>query len=231
MAGTAREILETTAAVVPAYNAEPYLASVIGNIQRFLPADRIVVVDDGSTDRTHEIARAAGVVVVAHEVNRGKGAALWSGARKALELGMRYIITLDADGQHDPAEIPRFAEQAGKSGADIIVGNRMDDRKDMPFIRIFANRATSAFVSLRTGIRIPDSQNGFRMLKTSIFEKINLVTRRYDTESEILIKTAHLGGRITSIPVQTIYGTETSSVHPFVDTLRFFRMVIRSYFW
>jgi glycosyltransferase involved in cell wall biosynthesis len=144
---------------------------------------------------------------------------------------MEYIVTLDADGQHDPTEIPRFAEHVGKSGADIVVGNRMDNRKDMPFIRIFANKATSSFVSLRAGVRIPDSQNGFRMLKTSIFKKIELVTRRYDTESEILIKTAGMGGRIDSIPVETIYGTETSAVHPFVDTLRFFRMVIRSLFW
>jgi glycosyltransferase involved in cell wall biosynthesis len=231
MARTAAEILDRTAAVVPAYNAGCYLASVIANIRRFLPANRIVVVDDGSTDGTNDIARNAGVVVVAHGVNQGKGAALKSGALKAIELGMEYIVTLDADGQHDAAEIPRFAEHAGRSGADIIVGNRMDNRKDMPFIRIFANTATSSFVSLRTGIRIPDSQNGFRMLRTSIFKKIDLVTRRYDTESEILIKTAGLGGRIDSIPVETIYGTETSSVHPFVDTLRFFRMVIRSLFW
>jgi glycosyltransferase involved in cell wall biosynthesis len=231
MARATNDILEKTAAVVPAYNAGTYLPSVIGNIQKFLPLNRIVVVDDGSTDGTNAAARNAGVVVVVHETNQGKGAALSSGARKAIELGMDYIITLDADGQHDPADIPRFAEYAGRSGADIIVGNRMDDRKDMPFIRIFANTATSMFVSLRTGIRIPDSQNGYRMLKTSIFEKIKLVTRRYDTESEILIKTAGMGGRIESIPVETIYGTETSSVHPFVDTLRFFRMVIRSLFW
>jgi glycosyltransferase involved in cell wall biosynthesis len=231
LAKATTEMLETTAAVVPAYNAEPYLAAVIEDIHRILPKSQIIVVDDGSTDRTNQIARRAGIVVVEHEENQGKGAALSSGAQKAIELGMDYIITLDADGQHDPSEIPKFIEHAEKTGADIIVGNRMDNRKDMPFIRIFANRATSAFVTLRTGIRVPDSQNGYRMLRTAIFLKIKLVTRRYDTESEILIKTAGIGGTIDSIPVQTIYGTETSSVNPFIDTLRFFRMVIRSLFW
>jgi glycosyltransferase involved in cell wall biosynthesis len=231
LAITAAEILEKTAAVVPAYNAEPYLPSVIEDISPFIPKRHIIVVDDGSADDTLRVARVAGAVVIQHEVNQGKGAALISGAKKALELGMDYMITLDADGQHDPAEIPQFVEHAAKSGADIIVGNRMDDRKDMPFIRIFANRSTSAFVSLRTGIKIPDSQNGYRMLRTNIFRKIDFVTKRYDTESEILIKTAGLGGKIESIPVQTIYGTEVSSVNPFIDTLRFFRMVIRSLFW
>jgi glycosyltransferase involved in cell wall biosynthesis len=217
--------------VLPAYNAPPYLTAVIEDLGEFLPEDQIIVVDDGSTDDTNRVAREAGVVVVEHRMNQGKGAALVSGAGKAIELGMDYIITLDADGQHAPAEIPKFVEHARKTGADIICGNRMDDRKNMPFIRIFANRATSWFVTLRTGIKIPDSQNGYRMLKTAVFEKINLVTKRYDTESEILIKTAGIGGKIESIPVQTIYGTETSSVNPFIDTLRFFRMVGRSLFW
>jgi len=231
LATTADEILEKTAAVVPAYNAELHLPAVIEDISQFIPKRHIIVVDDGSVDDTHRVAQDAGATVVQHEVNQGKGAALISGARKALDLGMDYMITLDADGQHDPAEIPQFVEHEAKSGADIIVGNRMDDRKDMPFIRIFANRSTSAFVSLRTGIKIPDSQNGYRMLKTDIFKKIDVVTKRYDTESEILIKTAGLGGKIESIPVQTIYGTEVSSVNPFIDTLRFFRMVVRSLFW
>jgi glycosyltransferase involved in cell wall biosynthesis len=225
------EILKKTAAVLPAYNAARHLTSVIADVEKYLPKKQIIIVDDGSADDTKGVAGEAGVVVVVHPVNQGKGAALVSGARKAIALGMDYIITLDADGQHDPAEIPNFAEHARKTGADIICGNRMDDRRDMPAIRVFANSTTSWFVTLRTGIKIPDSQNWYRMLKTDVFKKITLVTKRYDTESEILIKTAGIGGKIESVPVQTIYGTETSSVHPFIDTLRFFRLVWRSLFW
>lgn len=224
-------IIDKTAAVVPAYNAARHLPSVIEDIARHIPKERIIVVDDGSSDDTRGTARSAGADVVVHEINQGKGAALCSGGKRAIELGMDYIITLDADGQHNPDEIPLFIDHAERTGADIIVGNRMDDRQDMPFIRVFANTSTSWFVSLRSGTKIPDSQNGYRMLKTWIFDKIEFVTTRYDTESEILIKAAGMGGKIESIPVETIYGEETSSVNPFIDTLRFFRMVGRSLFW
>ena len=223
--------MERTAAVVPAFNAARHLPDVITDIAQHIPRERIIVVDDGSSDATRETAVAAGVVVVVHDGNRGKGAALVSGGKRAIELGMAYAITLDADGQHNPAEIPRFVALAGRTDADIIVGNRMDDRKDMPFIRVFANTTTSWFVSLRSGARIPDSQNGYRMIKTWVFDKIDFETTRYDTESEILIKAARMGARIESLPVETIYGDEKSTVNPFIDTLRFFRLVGRSLFW
>ena len=224
-------IVEKTAAVVPAFNAARHLPEVIAGIAAHIPKERIIVVDDGSADATRETAVKAGVVVVVHDVNRGKGAALVSGGKRAIELGMEYAITLDADGQHDAADIPRFVALAERTGADIVVGNRMDDRKDMPFIRVFANTTTSWFVSLRSGARIPDSQNGYRMIKTWVFDKIDFETTRYDTESEILIKAARMGARIESLPVETIYGDEKSTVNPFIDTLRFFRLVGRSLFW
>jgi len=220
-----------TAIVIPAYNAAAHLPAVLAGVHGAVPNSPVIVVDDGSTDGTGDVARSGGAVVVTHGVNRGKGAALVSGATKAIDMDMDYVVTLDADGQHDPAEIPKFMDAAARTGADVLIGNRMENRRDMPFIRVFANRVTSAFVSLRTGQKIPDSQNGYRMLKTDVFRHISLETQRYDAESEILIKAAGRGGRIYSVPVQTIYGEEVSSVHPFVDTLRFFRLVFRSLFW
>jgi glycosyltransferase involved in cell wall biosynthesis len=188
-------------------------------------------VDDGSSDDTLATARAAGVVVVVHPENRGKGVALHSGMEKAIELGMEFVITLDADGQHDPAEIHRFVERQAETDADFVVGNRMADRRDMPFLRVFANYVTSGFVSLRAGCKIPDSQNGYRMIRTGAAAPIRLETRRYDTESEILIKAGRAGARIDAVPVRTIYGEEKSSVNPFIDTLRFLRLVFKSLFW
>jgi glycosyltransferase involved in cell wall biosynthesis len=229
LTGSADIILQT-AVVIPSFNASRHLASVIGAVKRQIPPQRIIVVDDGSSDDTAAAARQAGAVVVAHEQNRGKGAAIVTGARRAIEMGMTYVITLDADGQHNPAEIPKFIDCMSRTGAVVIVGNRMGSRRDMPFIRVFANKATSAFVSLRARQRIPDSQNGYRMHLARIFENIELETSRYDAESEILIKAARFG-RIESVPVETIYGDEVSSVNPFIDTLRFFRMVFRSIFW
>jgi len=225
------EALAKTAVIIPAYNAAAHLAGVIDDTARVIPVERIIVIDDGSADKTYEVAQGKGVVLEQHNPNQGKGAALKTGFAKAIDMGMDYVITLDADGQHDPAEIPTFVQHTVKTGVDVIVGNRMDDRGEMPFIRVFANSATSAFVSLRSGTRIPDSQNGYRLFKTKILKGITLETTRYDTESEVLIKAARKGARVDSVPVKTIYGDEVSTVHPFVDTMRFFRMVGRSMFW
>lgn len=224
------EIRTSTAVVIPSFNAARHLPSVLEAVAKQISLTRTIVVDDGSSDDTAGVAARTGAVVVAHEVNRGKGAAIVTGARKAIEMGMVYMITLDADGQHNPAEIPMFLECVARTGAVVVIGNRMEERCDMPFIRVFANKTTSAFVSLRTRQRVPDSQNGYRLHLCSIFEQIELETSRYDAESEILIKAARFG-RIESVPVETIYGDEVSSVHPFIDTLRFFRMVFRSIFW
>lgn len=223
--------LVNTAAIIPALNAEAHLAEVIANVGRHLALDRIIVIDDGSSDGTATVAKKAGATLVTHEVNRGKGAALKSGFDKSIEVGAEWIVTLDADGQHDPDEIPLFIARQNETGADIIVGTRMADIKDMPAIRIFANRTTSAFVSMRAGQKIPDSQNGYRLIAADAVKDIQLETTRYDTESEILIKAARAGARIESVPVKTIYGEEVSKVNPFVDTLRFFRMVFKSLFW
>jgi glycosyltransferase involved in cell wall biosynthesis len=146
-------------------------------------------------------------------------------------MGLPFAITLDADGQHNPAEIPAFVRAQRETGADIVVGNRMADTRDMPPLRRFTNRLTSFLLSLRTGQRIPDSQNGYRLHRTELITAMRLVTTRYDTESEILIKSSRMGATIASVPVQTIYEGAGSSINPLVDSWRFLRMVIRSFFW
>lgn len=220
-----------TAVIVPAYNAERHLESVIRGLFAHFPPERVIVVDDGSTDRTGALARRLGTVTVTHRRNRGKGRALMSGIRKARDMGATWAITIDADGQHDPAEIPKFLEKLRSTGAEIIVGNRMSDTRFMPRIRCFSNRLTSFVLSARSGLKIPDSQNGYRLLNLELFERISLVTSRYETESEILIKAAKEGARVESVPVETIYGESTSSIDPFRDSIRFLWLVVRSFFW
>ena len=231
MAGDLDAITSRTAVVIPAFNAAHYLEAVVDTTSRFIPCSRIIVVDDGSADGTHEVALRSGVTVLQHSENRGKGIALNTGILGAAEMGMDYVITMDADGQHNPLEIPRFLEKELETGADIIVGNRMADRKNMPGDRVFANRATSWFVSARTGVQIPDSQNGYRLIRTSLYTSLKIKSKRYAAESEILIRAARSGAKVEWVPVETIYGTEESSVHPVVDTLRFLRMAIKSIFW
>ncbi len=225
-------MLERFAAIVPAYNAGRFIEPVIASIARHVPLDHIVVVDDGSTDGTGSAARRSGALVLRHDVNRGKGAAVRTAidALRALP-DIDAVVMLDADGQHDPDEIPRFAEEFGKGAADLIIGDRMAAAGGMPPIRVFTNRLTSAVVSLRAGQRVPDSQNGYRLARASLLKELRLVTSRYEIESEMIIKACHAGGRVTSIPVKTIYGSEKSAIHPLRDTMRFIRLVIRSLFW
>lgn len=231
MSGDIEAIGQRTAVVIPAFNAARHLEEVIDATSRFIDRSRIVVVDDGSTDETGDVARRCGVAVLAHAGNKGKGVALDTGILGAAAKGMEYVITMDADGQHKPEEIPRFLQKELETGADIIVGNRMAEIKNMPGDREFANRATSWFVSARAGVHVPDSQNGYRLIKTSLYKSLKIKSKRYAAESEILIRGARAGAKIDWVPVETIYAGEQSSVHPVIDTLRFLRMAIRSFFW
>ena len=228
-----KTITAQTGVVIPAYNAGPYLGDVVRDTSAFIPLEHIIIVEDGSLDNTLEVAKGTGAVVVEHPVNKGKGAALKTGLLKAHAMGLRFAITLDADGQHRPTEIPRFLECQLATGADIIVGNRMAERKNMPGDRVFANKATSWFVSARSGVKIPDSQNGYRLVRTETFKKLapNLKAVKYEAESEFLIKAGRAGAKIESVPIETIYAGEVSSVNPYVDTARFLRMAFRSFFW
>lgn len=226
-----QEILRSTAAIVPAFNAERHLGAVIAGLAKIFPVLRIVVVDDGSTDHTYRVASGTGVQVIQHPVNMGKGAALTTGFKRAAEMGMSYVVVLDADGQHNPAEIPKFAVRVAETGADIVVGNRLDNVGTMPPLRLFTNRLTSWVVSRFAGQKIPDSQNGFRMIRTAVVKNLTLETSRYETESEILIKAGRSGAKIDAVPVETIYGEEKSSINPIVDTFRFFRLALKALFW
>lgn len=219
------------AAVIPAYNAAGHLAGVVDRVSAYVPRGRIVVVDDGSVDGTGDVARVAGATVVVHAVNSGKGAAIRSGLRAAQELGVPYAILLDADGQHNPDEIPDFMARARATGADLVVGNRLGEASTMPWLRKATNYVTSAVVSMLAGRRVPDSQNGYRLVRLAHFRRFPLTTSRYEIESEMIIRAGRAGGRIASVPVQTIYAGETSFINPFIDTFRFLRMVGKSFFW
>ena len=188
----------------------------------------VIVIDDGSGDATGEIARAAGAVLITHEVNRGKGASLRDGFRRAREGGFDAVIVLDADGQHDPAEIPVFIRAAERTEAQLIVGNRMDDITDMPLMRILTNRVMSALLSFLIRQRVPDSQNGYRLVRADLLEHMTLATSNFEVESEMLVCACRHGARIESVPVRTIYGEEASFINPVVDTYRFLCFFFRN---
>lgn len=223
--------MKSIGAIIPAYNVAATIAQVIAGVQRWIESSRIVVIDDGSNDGTARIAQESGVVVLQNSTNQGKGAALKRGFEYACQQRFDAIITLDGDCQHDPAEIPYFIDCYLKTHAALILGDRTGDFSRMPLDRQFSNKMTSLIISLLTGIRVRDSQSGYRLIKTDLLKRITLISHRYETESELLVKALRQGFSIAHVPIRTIYNAQPSHIHRLRDTLRFIRIVIHSYLW
>ncbi len=223
---------EEFGALIPAFNEAGHIDDVIRGVARHIPISNIMVIDDGSSDSTVSEAEATGVAVVRNPANLGKGATLLKGFELFAKMGgIEAVFTLDADGQHDPVEMPSFIDAFREKRADIVIGSRMADLEGMPALRRLTNRLTSAVISMRAGVRIDDSQSGYRLVRLAMMKKLHLVTRRFDLESEILIKAARLGAVIVSVPITTIYGEEKSKIDPLVDSWRFLKLVFRSLLW
>ncbi|TET78680.1 glycosyltransferase family 2 protein [candidate division TA06 bacterium] len=218
------------AALIPAYNEEKNLPHLLSR----LPCEKknIIVVDDGSNDSTAAVAAKCGVTVLRQEKNLGKGAAQRRGFEYLKDEPYDGVITIDADGQHDPALIPQFLKKARDGNYDIVIGARMlEPTTSMPLIRLLTNLTTSLVVSLMSGQRIRDSQSGYRYLSARVIRNIPLTTSRYQTESEVLIKAGRQGYRIGEMPISTIYSGQKSNINKFTDTLRFIGLSIKSLWW
>src|SRR4051812_1404570 len=215
------------AALIPAYFEEKQIRGVAEAARR--EVDTVLVVDDGSTDRTTEEAKAAGAEVSTHAKNAGKGAAIKTGLRELLgRREVEYILILDGDGQHLPEEIPHFLKAANATSAEMVVGNRMDDVRKMPFLRKCTNRYMSWTISRVIGQRVPDSQCGFRMFHRSLAAQfLETESAAFDFETEMLAIAARSGCVIAAAPVSTVYGDEVSKIHPVRDTVKFFRLLKR----
>lgn len=212
------------AVVIPAYQEEKHVGEVAKRARSQL--EHVLVVDDGSNDATAERAQSAGVDVVVHPQNRGKGESIKTGLRYWLDRGSEYVVLLDADGQHLPEEISRFIDAAvSGSHAKIFVGSRMNDTSTMPLVRRIVNRYMSNKISRVCGQQIPDTQCGFRMLHRDIIPEVLSGASRFEYETEMLIIASRKGHRITSVPITTIYSDEVSSINPVRDTLRFFQLM------
>lgn len=209
------------AAVIPCLNEAASIAEVVRSVRAHL--DHVVVVDDGSNDETSRIARSAGAEVLRHESAQGKGAAQTDGWRHARQAGFGWALSLDGDGQHAAADIPKFLKCADRTGASMVVGNRMDQPAGMPWLRRQVNRWMSRRLSKLTGQDLPDTQNGFRLMDLRIWSELPIQTTHFEIESEILLSFALRGHRVEFVPVQVIYGSERSKIHVWRDTVRWFR--------
>lgn len=216
--------------LLPGYNVARYLPDLIPRISAAVPDCTVCLVDDGSADDTAEVARDLGATVIEHPQNKGKGEALKTGFAHAVEYAFDVVFTLDSDGQHLPEEMPPFLA-LWESGVEVVVGSRMAANDNMPWLRRKTNEVTSSIVSGLADATIPDSQSGYRLIDTHVLRAMHLESSRYDLESEILIKAGRLGYSVGSVPITTVYHDQESSIHPFVDTLRFIRLVWRARRW
>jgi len=216
--------MASTAAVIPAYNEEKHIGDVVRRTRQKL--DDVLVVDDGSRDKTADRARDAGAEVIVHSQNRGKGETIKTGLRHWLERQIDFVIILDADGQHLPEEIDRFIASAlSADEPKLILGNRMKDVSSMPRLRQMVNHWMSQRISAVCGQEIPDTQCGFRLLHRQLIPELLGGAARFDYETEMLIVASRKGFRIGSVPISTVYSDEVSSIHPVRDTLRFFKLM------
>jgi len=214
-----------TVVVIPAYQAEPTLRALVQAIGRL--GLSVIVVDDASSDRTFLEAREAGAVVLQRAANGGKGAALRDGLAEARRRGYEWIITMDADGQHLPLDIPSFLEAGKQGGTDLMVGNRMKDPRGMPSHRRVTNWLMSGWISCIAGQRVPDTQCGFRRVSRRLLEQVPMTSERFEIDSEMIIRAGWAGFRIASVPVTCVYRREASFIHPVGDTFRFLRFLRR----
>jgi UDP-N-acetylglucosamine---dolichyl-phosphate N-acetylglucosaminyltransferase len=196
------------AIVIPAYNEEFSIGQVIQKVQTAdLPGieKEIIVVNDGSSDKTGDIARSKGALVIRHLLNRGVGGALGTGFEAALRRGADVVVTYDADGQHSPDDIGRVIEPIRLGKADAVVGSRMMEPSGMPWTRRVANHLANWVTLVLLAARTTDSQSGLRAFSRSAAERIRITTNRYEVCSEMIGQVKRLHLRSTEVPIKTIY--------------------------
>ena len=193
----------SVACIIPALNAAPSVAGVARALRATLESAVLIGIDDGSSDDTRMVMRAHCDVAIAFPENRGKGAALRAGFAEALRIGARQVLTIDADGQHDPSYAPRLID--GLAAADVVVGSRLR-AGPMPLRRRVTNALSAAATRRLGGCTVPDPQSGFRAVRANVLRSVRAVGDRYEFETDFLIRAARAGFRIASVPVPTIYG-------------------------
>lgn len=214
--------MDTVIALIPGYQEGPRIGRVVEAARDHLP---VVVVDDGSTDDTAAQAEAAGAAVLRQVPNAGKGAALRTGFRHALEHGAAAVVTLDADGQHDPAEIPAFlaAFAAGRPKPELVVGCR--DFAAMPPVRRLSNTLGTWVFSAAVGRRVADNQSGYRLIGRQLMTALlDSGETGFEFEVEMIARCIALGLPTHEVPIRTIYRGEPSHIRPWRHVTEFLRV-------
>lgn len=209
------------AVVIPCFNEAKSIAELVTRVRRHIRT--VIVVDDGSTDSTADIAEVSGATVLRLEVNCGKGAALRMGWKHASDSGFTWALTMDGDGQHSPDDIPTFLERARNTGASLVIGNRLGNPTGMPWLRRRVNYWMTRRIERMSGVSVADSQCGFRLINLDRLAGVQMATNHFEVESEMLLAFARAGFRIEFVPIEVIYKTRSSKIHPLIDTWRWLR--------
>jgi glycosyltransferase involved in cell wall biosynthesis len=222
----------TICALIAAFNEERHVGPVVKGTAPYV--SQVIVVDDGSTDATAVRAREAGATVLRHARNLGKGCAVRTGLAYVLNRPYSHVLFLDADLQHDPAEIPKLLERAanGNGDGDFVLGEREFSKDAMPAARFYSNVIGSRILSQFIGADVADSQSGFRLIRADLLRKIVLTGRGYEIETEMLIKLARAGATLERVPVRRLqYAGARSKIHPIRDTFRTCMLALGYRFW
>jgi len=198
-------LIEPLVVIVPAYNSEPTLANVVKGVRRTLPNAMIIGVDDGSTDGSGQLMKTVADETIEFEKNRGKGAALRAGFDAALKKGAAAVLTIDSDGQHDPAFAPAIVGAPDRAG--IVIGTRELSGKAVPKHRRIANMISSAATRAVSGGKLRDRPSGYRAIKAEVLRKVHAVGDRYEFETDFIIRAARSGFTTVDVPISTIYGS------------------------
>jgi len=208
-------------AVIPTFENANTVPDVVRRTLMVCPD--VIVVDDGSTDGTAERLSGLPVTIITHSVNRGKGCALITGFKAAAERGFTHVITLDADAQHFPEDIPLMTAASAQEPDSIIVGCRNLTSNNMPRQNTFANRFSNFWFRLQTGQRLDDTQSGYRVYPLDSLHGTGLVTSKYEAELELMVFAAWNGVTMKGVPVRVWYapaGERVSHFRPFMDFFR-----------
>ncbi len=219
---------DVLACVVPALDAAATVGRIVRELRAVLPEATVIGVDDGSTDATRAALAATCHQVIAFASNRGKGAALRAGFDAARGLGATAVLTVDADGQHDPARAVELVRALAWS--DVVIGTRERRHTPMPLRRRVSNALSSRAISRCAGCPLPDTQSGYRAIRAHVIDVVQATGERYEFETDFLIRAARAGFRIEGVPVPTIYGAP-SHFREFRDALRVIRTIWRHLHW
>ena len=213
--------MEKVSVIIPSYNIERTIKEVI---ERCPPNYEVVVVDDGSTDRTREMAESTRAKVVVHEKNMGKGQAMITGIENARG---NTVVFIDGDLQHAPEDIPRLVEKIDDGTFDMVIGSRrMYDADGMPFIRRASNKISTFLVRAFIGVRIRDTQSGFRAIGKGKLKGMGLKSKRFEIETEMLAKAARMRLRVGEVPIKIVYMDDSVFHFSIRDVFNFIKTVI-----